>query len=219
MTRRCRGTALTIAVALLPLVVAADDSQVTIRAEVWGDNWYAVYVGDQLVGEDSTPYDTERSFNSDTFVFDAKLPAQLNVVMKDYKENDSGLEYIGSGRQQIGDGGFAAQFFNNETNKLIAHSDSDWRCLVIHRAPLNRQCVHSDDPTAECTSEIRDEPTGWMQPDFDDSEWQYAIVHSAQDVRPRGGYQSIDWHADAKLIWSADLEIDNTVLCRTEIGK
>lgn len=219
MIRLCRRTAWTVAVAILPLVVAAEDSQVTIRAEVWADNWYAVYVGDQLVGEDSTPYDTERSFNADTFVFDAELPARLNVVMKDYKENDSGLEYIGSGRQQIGDGGFAAQFFNNETNKLIAQSGGDWRCLVIHRAPLNRQCVHSDNPVAECASELRDAPTDWMQPDFDDSAWQNAVEHSAQDVRPHGGYQSINWQADTKLIWSSDLEIDNTVLCRTEIGK
>lgn len=59
-----------------------------IRGEVWADNWFSLYVGEQLVIEDSTPITTERSFNAETFVFDAEYPLQLNIVAKDFKEHD-----------------------------------------------------------------------------------------------------------------------------------
>src|SRR5437868_12224916 len=78
------------------------------KAEVWADNWFALYVGETHAGEDSVPITTERSFNSETFYFDASYPFDLNFIVKDFKQNDSGLEYIGTDRQQMGDGGFIA---------------------------------------------------------------------------------------------------------------
>lgn len=198
---------------------AAVADQTAVRAEVWADNWYAIYVDDKLLMEDSTPYNTERSFNADTQIFELELPVQLSIIMKDFKEDDTGLEYIGSLGQQIGDGGFAAQFFDNETDDLIAASNGDWRCHVTHRAPLNRSCVRGENPETECGSEITDPPENWKSPEFDDSGWTNATEHTVEAVRPRHGYTKIDWHSDAKLIWSKDLEIDNTVLCRTEIQK
>lgn len=200
---------------LSPATVLAETT--IIRADIWADNWYAMYIGEMLVKEDSTPYNTERSFNSDTVEFEVELPAQLNVVMKDFKETDSGLEYIGRHGQQIGDGGFAAQLFDADSGELLAHSNSDWQCLVVHRAPLNRSCVSSSNPATDCEYERFDEPDGWKDPVFDDAAWPNAVEHSADAVRPRGGYPSIDWHPDVRLIWGEDLEIDNTVLCRTTI--
>lgn len=189
----------------------------TIKADVYADNWFAMYVGDELLKEDSTAYYTERSFNSESFTFQMQLPAQLNVVMKDFKENDTGLEYIGTHRQQIGDGGFAAQFFDADSGELIAYSSAAWRCLPIHRAPLNKSCLRSTSPETSCESEIIDEPRSWMDADFDDSGWPSAVEYSAEVVRPLGGYHSIEWHPDVNLIWSGDLETDNTVLCRATI--
>ena len=43
-------------------------------AEVWADNWFALYVNGELVGEDSTPITTERSFNAETITFTATYP-------------------------------------------------------------------------------------------------------------------------------------------------
>lgn len=189
----------------------------TIDADVWADNWYALYVGEELVKEDSVPFNTEQSFNKDSFSFDTTYPVQLNLVIKDYKENDTGLEYIGRSRQQIGDGGFAAQFFNADTNKAIAVSNESWRCLAIHRAPLNKSCERSDDPTSDCQTDISGEPDNWKAADFDDSAWPNAVIHSAQEVRPRRGYDEIDWQDNVKLIWTDDLEIDNTILCRASV--
>lgn len=189
----------------------------TLKADVWADNWFALYAGDELIKEDSVPYNTERSFNKESFEFDIELPAQLSFVIKDFKENDTGLEYIGSPRVQIGDGGFAAQIFDATTNKLLAVSNSDWRCMTIHQAPLNQSCLRSPDPENDCQSIVGEEPEGWRNLNFDDSDWPHAVEHSAQDVRPRHGYEEITWHPEVKLIWSDDLETDNTVLCRFTI--
>lgn len=196
---------------------AADSETHKIRADIWADNWFAFYVGEELVIEDSVPYNTERSFNKESFEFDVELPAQLSFVIKDFKENDTGLEYIGSPRVQIGDGGFAAQFFDASTNQLLAASNNDWRCMTIHQAPLNSSCLRSSEPENDCQSKIGQEPEGWKNASFDDGEWPNAVEHSAADVRPRRGYDEVTWHPEVKLIWTQDLETDNTVLCRTTI--
>lgn len=184
-----------------------------IKADVWADNWFAIYNGEELIFEDPVKYQTERSFNAESFTLDLPLPAKLSLIIKDFKEDDSGLEYIGSRRQQMGDGGFAAQFFDAD-NQLLAVSDDSWRCITIHQAPLNKSCEHDENPSLSCESRIVDAPKNWRSEDFDDSEWPAAVIHSAETVRPHGGYTSVRWQPEVKLIWTEDVEIDNTVLCR-----
>lgn len=184
-----------------------------VKADIWADNWFALYDGEELIFEDPVKYLTERSFNAESFEFDIKLPAQLSLIIKDYKEDDTGLEYLGTRRQQIGDGGFIAQFFDADT-RLLAVSDDGWRCIAIHRAPLNKSCERDEDPSTSCQSRSIDAPDGWREPEFDDTEWSNAIIHSAAAVRPHGGYTNVRWRAEARLIWTEDLEIDNTILCR-----
>ncbi len=94
----------------------------TIRGDVWADNWFALYIGEDLILEDSVSITTERSFNAESFTFNVDLPAQLNFIFKDFKENDTGLEYIGANNQQMGDGGFIAQFYDSASNELLAYS-------------------------------------------------------------------------------------------------
>ena len=191
-----------------------------IRGEVWADNWFSLYVGEQLVIEDSTPITTERSFNAETFVFDAEYPLQLNIVAKDFKENETGLEYIGDRKQQMGDGGLIAQFTDGATGETIAVTDSTWRCLVIHTAPLDRACADESDPqagVAPCLFHALEEPDGWRRPEFDDAEWPSAVEYTERVVRPKDGYDEIAWDNAAQLIWSADLETDNTLLCRLTV--
>ena len=202
---------LTYIAALGATTTAAETS---IHADVWADNWFQLYIDEQLVAEDSVPFATERSFNAESFVFNATLPAQAAIVMKDYYEDDSGLEYIGHFRQQMGDGGLAAQFRENTSGDLIGVSNSDWVCLSIHHAPLNKECARSAEPSTACQSNILEEPLGWKSASFDDGHWQPAVEHSARAVRPHGGYDDIDWAPSVQLIWGEDLEIDNALLCR-----
>ncbi|MEO0322459.1 MAG: PEBP family protein [Myxococcota bacterium] len=195
----------------------ASDGPTTYLAEVWADNWSAMYVGDVLVMEDSVPITTERSFNAEVFTFDATPPFQLNVVLKDYIENDSGLEYIGERNQQMGDGGYIAQLTDMSSGEVALVSNADWRCLTIHEAPLNTDCEGDANPLETCLSEISDEPEGWYAADFDDSAWVAASVYSEAEVSPRLGYDEITWNTDAELIWGADLQTHNTVLCRVTV--
>lgn len=96
------------------------------------------------------------------------------------------------------------------------------RCLVVHRAPLDRSCATERNPVAgqgACAFEKSLIPTGWTDPGFDDSAWATAVEHTVRDVSPKDGYDDIDWDSSARLIWSDGLVQDNTLLCRVTIGE
>ncbi|NNE98369.1 MAG: PEBP family protein [Pyrinomonadaceae bacterium] len=196
------------------------DGQVEIKAQVWADNWFSFYLGEKHIKEDSVPITTERSFNSETFTFVGEYPLTLNFVLKDFKENDTGLEYIGSRRQQMGDGGFIMQMTDVSSGKIVAVSNENFKCSVIHEAPLDKSCEKESSPVAgtkPCEFESSPEPEGWKKQDFDDSNWKPASVFSADQVSPKGGYDSIKWDSNARLIWGDDLESSNTILCRVTV--
>lgn len=79
-----------------------------IIGEIWVDNWFALSVNGVKLMEDSTAYHTERSFNAERVQFNADFPMTITFEFRDSMENDTGLEYIGSNRQQIGDAGAIA---------------------------------------------------------------------------------------------------------------
>jgi hypothetical protein len=223
--KRNRALALVL-VALLSIGTTAVASAATkaktlsFTAEVWADNWFSLYANGKKVGEDSVPITTERSFNSEVITFTASYPLTLGLVAKDYIANDSGLEYIGSPRQQIGDGGIIAQVRETKSGKFVTATGPKWRALVIHRAPLNPECVTSMNPTLDCKFEKSAEPKSWSAPTFKDSKWPLAHVFTEEEVGVKDGYLTIKWNPDAKLIWGSDLKLDNTILMRfTATGK
>ena len=196
--------------------------EVTIDGDVWADNWFALYLGEELLIEDSVSIRTERSFNAESFTFKANYPIVLNLIAKDFKENETGLEYIGTSKQQLGDGGLIAQFRDSSTGKLIAGSDASWRCFVLHRGPNDEACASQSSPVAgvgPCGFTSIEEPEGWKATDYSTSGWDAASEFSERDVRPKDGYDRVDWDRRAKLIWSEDLKKDNTILFRIVIEK
>lgn len=201
-------------------VISQVDGDVTIHGDVWADNWFALYLGEDLLIEDSVSINTERSFNAESFFFKADYPIVLNLIAKDFKENDSGLEYIGTRKQQLGDGGLIAQFRDASTGTLIAGTSAKWRCLVLHHGPNEEACAEQDSPIAgvgPCAFTTVQEPEGWKAIDYSTSSWDSATEFSEGDVRPKDGYDRIDWDSEAKLIWSKDLKKDNTILFRIVI--
>ena len=112
------------------------------------------------------------------------------------------------------------EFFKNvnnltlQTGEVVAYTNSDWQGLVIHRAPLDKSCEKSAAPETECQSSIASEPEGWSVPSFSDTSWTQALEYSAEAIGVKDGYNDISWAKDARLIWSSDLEIDNTILWR-----
>ncbi len=163
------------------------------------------------------PITTERSFNAETFTFEATYPLTIGIEAKDFKETDSGIEYIGQPNQQMGDGGLIAQITDESTGEVVAVTNSGWATLVVHRAPLNTECAQDADPDATCEVEIIENPDDWAASDFDDSTWATATEWTAADVDPKDGYDEIDWDPSAQLVWGSDLEVDNTVLLRLTV--
>jgi len=197
-------------------LLAQAASAETYTADVWADNWFLLSVNGEQVAEDSVSITTERSFNAESFSFTAQRPFVLGLTAKDFKENNTGLEYIGTRRQQMGDGGVILQI-SDASGKTVAVTDDGWKCMVAHRAPLNKSCAKESNPVAgqgPCGFEVTEEPAGWDTVNFDASEWSPAIEHSESSVRPKDGYDRISWDPNAQLIWGADLETDNTMLCR-----
>lgn len=165
-----------------------------IKAEVWADNWFAFYLGDQFIKEDSVSITTERSFNQETFTFEAAYPLSLNFIVRDFKQDDTGLEYIGTARQQMGDGGFIAQFTNVDTGELIAVTNSAWKGLVIQQAPLDITCEKEAHPVvgkAPCTFMTLPEPDGWKRASFDDAAWASASIYTKAQVGAKDGYNKV----------------------------
>jgi hypothetical protein len=195
-----------------------EETTSTFLAEVWADNWFAMSVNGVLVGEDSVPITTERSFNAENISFEATYPLTVAIEAKDFKETDSGIEYIGAGNQQMGDGGIIVQITDTATGEVVAASDGSWSALAVHRAPLNVECEKSADPDTECEFEIIETPAGWTDAAYDVSAWSTATEWSEADVSPKDGYDEISWDASAQLIWGSDLEVDNTVLLRTTVS-
>ena len=193
----------------------------SFKLEAWADNWFAAYLEDALIVEDSVSINTERSFNAESVTFEASYPLTLNFILKDFKENDTGLEYIGSNKQQMGDGGFIMQLTELSTGNVVAVSGSDWACTVIHEAPLDKSCERTSNPvagTALCDFTDLGEPSGWKSANYNDSGWTATTIHSENAVSPKDGYSQIRWDSSAQFIWGPDLETNNTVLCRMTVN-
>ena len=193
---------------------AAVSKSVAFQAEVWADNWFALYINGKKVGEDSTPITTEKSFNSEKIKFSATYPLTIGVIAKDFTENASGLEYIGKPNQQIGDAGIIFQIREIVSGKVIAFSGRDWKVLTINKAPLNTECVKSANPIAECKSVNVTIPSTWATSTYKDSSWKYATEFSKETVGVKEGYFDYSWIPGAALVWSSDLKLDNTILLR-----
>ncbi|MEM7343357.1 MAG: PEBP family protein [Chloroflexota bacterium] len=206
--------------ASLTTTQANTEGATNFKMEAWADNWFAAYLGDTLIVEDSVSITTERSFNAEAVTFNADYPLHLNFILKDFKENDTGLEYIGANNQQMGDGGFIMQLTDTNSGNVVAVSNRDWACTVIHEAPLDKSCESESNPVAgtdPCNFSDLGEPAGWKAAEFDDSGWTATTVHASSAVGPKGGYDEISWDSGAEIIWGPDLETNNTVLCRVTI--
>ncbi|MBO6890612.1 MAG: PEBP family protein [Roseibium sp.] len=191
-----------------------------IVGEVWVDNWFKLYINGAPLLEDSVSITTERSFNAERLEFNADLPMTIAFEFRDFMENETGLEYIGTRKQQMGDGGAIAQFRDRSNGQLLAATGSDWRCLTVQSAPAQSSCERERDPDvsqANCAETRISVPDNWMSPGFDDSAWPPATIHTERDVRPKDGYDRVSWEGSAKLIWGADLQKDNILYCRVTV--
>ena len=206
------------ALGVIPATSAPAATKVyNFTAEIWADNWFALYINGKKVGEDSTPFATERSFNSDAISFKASYPLTIGIMARDYVENASGLEYIGKPNQQIGDGGIIAQIRDMDSKQVITATNKSWKVFVTNTAPLNEECVKSKDPLLDCKTMVTKAPTSWYSTTFKDTSWKSATEFTAAAVGVKDGYFNFTWSPTSSLVWSSDLRLDNTILLRTKV--
>ena len=169
----------------------------TIRATVYADNWFSLFVNGELVAVDSIAFLPHNVVAVDLL---PAYPMTIAVMAKDNADPATGMEYANT---QIGDGGFILRFSDGTV------TDSRWKVLVLDHGPIDRNVqtprVRSQQP-----------PPGWNTRDFDDQAWPQATEYTIEQVQPKQPFYDHDFTA-ARFIWSDNLLLDNTVLFRRQI--
>ncbi len=166
----------------------------TIRASVYADNWFMLYVNGQLVAVDSIAFIPHNVIEVDLL---PAYPMTIAVLAKDNADPKTGMEYANT---SIGDGGFILKFGDGTV------TDSSWRVRCYSRGPLGGD-------TTNPRVETEPLPDDWFAVDFDDSSWPHAREYTADEIGPKQPYYDADFQG-AAFIWSDDLKLDNTVIFR-----
>ena len=124
------------------------------------------------------------TITSASFSLDVTYPFTLAVEAKDFTQDSTGLEHIGTDRQQMGDGGLIFQAVDTSTGDVLAGSDGGRQALVTNVAPLNTSCEKSAQPEVDCEYSIVADPDGWTGVGYDDSSHGPARPRTPQ---PRWG--------------------------------
>ena len=171
----------------------------TIRANVYADNWFMLYINGELAAVDSIAFIPHNVISVDIL---PAYPMTIAVMAKDNADPKTGMEYANT---NIGDGGFILKFGDGTV------TDSSWKAKCFSRGPIDGD---TRNPRVEATPI----PDGWYATDFDDSDWGRAKEYSERDIDPKQPFYAADFKG-AKFIWTDDLLLDNTVLFRRTIPK
>lgn len=169
----------------------------TLRANVYADNWFKLYINGNLVMVDSISFIPHNVVSVDIL---PEYPMTIAVMAKDNADPDTGLEYNNS---NLGDGGFILKFSDGTV------SNASWRAKSFFHGPINRDMENPDTTHTPI-------PEKWFAVDFDDSAWENATEHTEEAVSPKSPFYENDFDG-AQWIWTGDLALDNTVLFRTTI--
>ncbi|MDA2927031.1 hypothetical protein MYX78_07330 [Acidobacteria bacterium AH-259-G07] len=167
----------------------------TMRANIYADNWFELYINGKLVAVDSIEFIPHNVISVDIV---QEYPMVIAVKAKDYADPKTGLEYNNT---RIGDGGFILKFSDGTV------TDGTWKAKKVFWGPL-------EGDLANPKVVYEDIPDNWYAVDFDDSSWPKASVFTQAQVRPNArDFSEYDW-SGASFIWTEDLELDNTILFR-----
>jgi len=171
----------------------------TIRANVYADNWFMLYINGELVAVDSIAFIPHNVISVDIL---PSYPITIAVMAKDNADPKTGMEYANT---NIGDGGFILKFGDGTV------TDASWKAKCFSQGPIDGD---TRNPRVEATPI----PDDWYATDFDDSDWGRAKEYSERDIDPKQPFYAADFKG-AKFIWTDDLLLDNTVLFRRTIMK
>ena len=166
----------------------------TITANMYADNWFAMYINGKLVAVDSIAFMPHNVVSVDIL---PEYPMTIAVMAKDNADAVTGMEYNNT---QIGDAGFILKFGDGTV------TNAAWKAKAFSHGPVNGD---TRDPKVRNTPL----PENWFAVDFDDSGWPRATEFNENVVRPKKPFYDHDFKG-ARFIWSDNLELDNTVLLR-----
>jgi hypothetical protein len=166
----------------------------TIRANVYADNWFVLYINGELVAVDSIRFMPHNVISVDIL---PAYPMTIAVMAKDNADPKTGMEYANT---NIGDAGFILKFGDGTV------TDAGWKAKKFSWGPIDRDMKN---PRVENLPI----PENWASVDFDDRSWGHAKEYSQEQVGPKQPFFEHDFQG-ARFIWTDDLELDNTVIFR-----
>jgi hypothetical protein len=169
----------------------------TIKANVYADNTFELYINGELVAVDSIRFTPHNVISVDIL---PAYPMTIAVMAKDNADAKTGMEYANT---NIGDAGFILKFGDGTV------SNSSWKAKSFFHGPIDRDTKNP---------QVRTEPIpeNWFAVDFDDDSWKNAREYTEQEADPKQPYFENDFEG-ASFIWSDDIALDNTVIFRHRV--
>lgn len=170
----------------------------TIKANVYADNSFKLYINGELVAVDSIKFVPHNVISVDIL---PTYPMTIAVMGIDNADPKTGMEYANT---NIGDGGFILKLGDGTV------TDGTWKAKKISWGPVGGD---TKNPRVENIPI----PDAWFAVDFDDTDWPQAKEYSEETVGPKEPFFEHDFKG-AKFIWSGDVLLDNIVLFRKTIA-
>jgi len=171
----------------------------TIRASIYADNSFELYVNGELVAVDSIRFIPHNVISVDIL---PRYPMTIAVRARDNADPQTGMEYANT---NIGDGGFILKFGDGTV------TNRSWKAKCFSRGPVGGDTTN---PRVETTPL----PADWFAVDFDDSDWTNACEYSEREIDPKQPYYDTDFKG-ATFIWTDDVKLDNTVVFRNVVPR
>ncbi len=169
----------------------------TIKANVYADNSFKLYINGELVAVDSIAFVPHNVVSADIL---PAYPMTIAVMGIDNADPKTGMEYANT---NIGDGGFILKLGDGTV------TNSTWKAKKFSWGPIDGDMKN---PRVESIPIPKD----WYTVDFDDSKWPGAKEFTEEEIGPKSPFFEYDFKG-AKFIWSDDVKIDNVVLFRTVV--
>ena len=169
----------------------------TIRANVYADNWFSLYVNGELVAVDSIKFIPHNVVSVDLL---PSYPMTIAVLARDNADPKTGMEYANT---NVGDGGFILKFGDGTV------TNGAWKAKKFSWGPL-------DGDVRNPRVENLPIPDNWYAVDFDDRSWTNAREYTEEEVGPKEPYYEADF-AGARFIWTDDVRLDNAVIFRHHV--
>jgi hypothetical protein len=169
----------------------------TIKANVYADNSFKLYINGELVTVDSIAFVPHNVVSVDVL---PAYPMTIAVMGIDNADPKTGMEYANT---NIGDGGFILKLGDGTV------TNATWKAKKFSWGPIDGDVKN---PRVENIPL----PKNWYAVDFDDSQWPNAKEFTEEEVGPKEPFFEHDFKG-AKFIWSDDVKLDNLVLFRTVV--